>query len=83
MAVRIKCGWKMVWNYGLGASPEARLENGSKDRSRRLLKTPLGGVHTFLLITNKLSYIYSEKKNQKDIYQKRLTVVSPEHGLSS
>ena len=63
MAVRIKCGWKMVWNYGLGASPEARLENGSKDRSQRLLKTPLGGVHTFLLITNKIIlYILGEKE---------------------
>ena len=63
MAVRIKCGWKMAWNHGLGAGPEAMLTNGSKERSQRLLKMPLGGVHTFLLLTNKIIlFILGEKE---------------------
>ena len=65
MAVRIKCGWKMAWNHGLGAGPEAMLTNGSKERSQRLLKMPPGGVYTFLLITNKIILFIVRKRTRR------------------
>lgn len=46
----------------LGAGPEAT-QDVSKERSQRLLKMALGGVHTFLLVTSKIIlFIHREKE---------------------
>ena len=41
------------------------LTNGSKERSQRLLKMSLGGVHTFLLVTNKIILFIVRKRTRR------------------